>query len=108
MDERRIDTAGFLAMGGLNRPVPETDIPETRERAEWEDVRGDGKIAEALDAGKLVNACNYYGIPYAWREAEGAYRGILLQYRVVTESVTFATAVECADWFDDVARRTDG
>jgi hypothetical protein len=77
-----------------------------------EGVASDGlsreEIVAAIEAGKIVDASNYYGIPHVWRASPGVYRGTLLQYCRVTENPTFATVDEAVDWFEDAARNTDG
>jgi len=111
MNNLRLDTAGVLASGILNREAPKTGIPEDREHCEatddnWSFV-GAEKIAENIDKGLVVGASNYYGIPYAWRDGD-KYKGILLQYRQVTEDETFDTAAEAAEWFEEKYYATDG
>lgn len=110
-DENRVDTAGFMAMGGLSRPIPQTGEPEGREQfdPEWGyQYVGAEAVAKALDEGKTVSAYNYYGIPKVWRADAGAYRGVLLQYRNITENVTLATVDEAVAWFEEMAAHTDG
>jgi hypothetical protein len=55
-----------------------------------------------------VEASNYYGIPFVWKEAAGVYRGTMLQYRAISEAPTFASADEAAAWFVDRYHATDG
>jgi hypothetical protein len=105
MDSRRLDTAGVLASGIINMPAPKTDIPHDREEiagsSDYDNPLSEAELIAALDADKLIVSANYYGIPYVWREAEGRYHGRLLQYRNVTESPFFITAVEASEWFRD-------
>lgn len=111
MDDRRLSTGDVLAMGILNRGVPETEIPKGRERfsASFEyEYEGRAAVLGALEAGQVVESSNYYGIPLIWKQAEGVYRGTLLQYRNVTEAPTFATAEEAVDWFERTAAQTAG
>jgi hypothetical protein len=112
MDNRRLSTSDILAMGIINQPTPVTDIPDDRDRVDgqgedWAYIGNEAVIA-ALDAGKLVSASNYYGIPNVWKVAEGEYRGALLQYRNVTESPSFTTAADAEEWFADRYASTDG
>lgn len=111
MDDRRLSTADVLAGGILSRPAPQTDAPTDREEFDpapgWE-FAGVDAVASALEAGKLVSASNYYGIPMAWKREDGAYRCILLQYRSVTEDETFQSAAEAARWFEGRFHATDG
>ncbi len=104
MDPSRLNTSEVLEAGILGKPAPETGEPEGRERASLyiEEVEED-KVAELLDAGKIVDCSEYYGIPIAWRVKEGRYRGILLQYRSVTEERDFVSAAEAAEWFRQTA-----
>ena len=86
------------------------DIPYDRERCNAKNVEckfiGAAAIATALDANKLVESSNYYGIPNAWKTNNG-YRCMLLQYCNVTEDKTFATAAEAAEWFEEMFRATE-
>jgi hypothetical protein len=112
MDNRRLDTAAVMALGITALPKPDTDIPTDREvfsnsARDWNSPSTE-QVVEALEAGKLVEASNYHGIPHAWKVADGEYRGILLQYRSITENERFATAEEAAEWFCDMHGRTDG
>ena len=112
MDEGRLNTGDVLAMGILNVSPPKTEIPEDREEIGSEDEEwnfiGVAAVAEAVDAGKIVSALNYYGIPHVWKASEGVYRGTLLQYRAITEDKTFATASEVAEWFEECYYSTNG
>lgn len=110
MDSRRLDTGQVLAMGVLNTPVPQTDIPLKREHYDYdvESPHSTSKLTTALDADKLLDCPEYYGCVYAWREAENKYRGVLLQYRRVTEDHHFATATDCAEWFESTVRAVAG
>lgn len=111
MDPRRMDTLAAMTGGIFGKPIPTTSIPNDRE-----DVRGAGDdwsyigneaVIAALEAGKLVSASNYYGIPHVWKATDGVYRGTLLQYRSVTDDPTFATAREAAEWFEATYHATD-
>lgn len=108
----RLDTADMLYSGILDLPVPKTDIPEDRDRFEGAGddccFVGVAAVVAALEDDKVVTAPNYYGIPYAWKQADGVYRGTLLQYRRVTEAHTFATVTEVAEWFESRYHATDG
>jgi hypothetical protein len=113
MDNRRLSTADILASGIYLRTPPETEIPEDRETVSGADRDSYSCIPEeqviaALEAGKIVESPNYYGIPHVWKQAEGVYRGALLQYCNVTEDPTFTTAQEAAEWFRDRYFATDG
>lgn len=108
MDNRRIDSLGLIAAGILDLPIPKVDIPRDREELDV-DVQPIGDpmpvasdLVEALNSGKVLVCREYYGIPNAWKDGD-KYRGCLLQYRQVTESPTFDTAEECAEWFLDRA-----
>lgn len=113
MDPRKLDTGDVLSMGILNKPAPTTDIPKDRERvsatggADFLYI-GAGAVEEAVNAGKVVHASNYYGLPYLWRDEAGRYQGRLLQYRSVTESPSFDDVHEAAAWFSDRYHETDG
>lgn len=106
MDNRRLSTGDLLASGLINQPAPKTEIPTDRE--EVEHGGDEASVIAAIEAGKVVSASNYYGIPNVWKAAEGVYRGTLLQYRSVTEDPTFATAEAAAEWFIDRRESTDG
>lgn len=113
MDERRLSTGDILVSGLLNKPTPITDIPTDRETIngkgeDWGGYIGNDAVAAAIEAGKLVEASNYYGIPCAWKAESGVYRGCLLQYRSVTESPVFATAAQAAEWFGTTCEATEG
>jgi hypothetical protein len=101
-----------MAGGFLGVTPPKTEIPEDRER--WDNKERDwacpahDEIVAALEAGKVVEASNYYGIPFVWKEAAGVYRGTMLQYRAISEAPTFASADEAAAWFVDRYHATDG
>jgi hypothetical protein len=112
MDTRRLSTADILVGGILNVRPPKTAIPDDRERVEgqgddWAYI-GNEAVVAALDAGKVVSAPNYYGIPHVWKASEGVYRGTLLQYRAITEDETFTSAESAAEWFEEMYYRTDG
>lgn len=108
----RLDTGQLLALGILEKPVPQTDVPEDRESVDalddttWGYI-GHERVTEALEDGKVVSASNYYGLPYLWKEGD-VYRGTLLQYRAVTENPTFATIDEALEWFESRYHETDG
>jgi len=113
MDPRRLDTAGVIASGILGIPAPTTGIPEDRETVSasgenYEGFIGVEAVVAAVEAGNVVSASNYYGIPSAWRASEGVYRGTLLQYRAITEDPTFATVDELAEWFEEKYHETYG
>ena len=99
MDYARWDTGQVLANGVLDRAIPKTGIPEDRDFLELDvcEMPTAQAIAEALDAGLVASCSEYYGIPYAWKEGD-RYRGVLLQYRNVTEDETFPTALAAAGW----------
>ena len=103
MDPRRLSTGDVLAAGILNKPRPEVGIPEGREEESVEYDESEERVAELLEAGKVVDCPEYYGIPVAWRGDGGLYRGILLQYRNVTEERDFDSAAGCAAWFRETA-----
>lgn len=114
MDYRRLSTLDLLNTGILNKPMPETDIPEDRERFEdcedpdtWGYIGNDAVLA-AVEDGKVVSAPNYYGIPYLWKDDDGRYQCRLLQYRNVTEAYEFKFAENAVHWFKEVYHRTDG
>lgn len=114
MDYRRLDTAGVIASGIIGMPAPKTEIP--RDRDEFDPSTGAygeslvelDQIVAAIERGEVITCSNYYGIPYAWKQADGVYRGTLLQYRAISEDPTFATANECAEWYRDRHWQTYG
>lgn len=109
MDPTRWDTGQVLAAGVLNRPAPTFGEPQDRERQRWnvyDDTR-ESFIALVEDEANVVDCSEYYGIPVAWKDGEG-YRGILFQYRSVTEDKTFDSVDELADWFVDTAHAVAG
>lgn len=109
-DPRRLSTGDVLSMGILNKEAPTFGEPEGRQRARW-DVEGGTReefIKKVEDIGNVVDCSEYYGIPLAWKKDEGGYRGILLQYRSVTEERDFDTVEEAADWFIDTANSVAG
>lgn len=112
MDTRRLDTQHIIALGILDIPPPKTDIPHDRTpfdlHDDWDRYAGKEAVVAALERGDLVSASNYYGLPYAWKAGEGVYRGVLLQYRQVSEDKTFATADEAAEWSEQTYYATDG
>lgn len=118
MDERRLNTMDILAMGITSLPAPETDIPENREElsvwayeSSWQDEDDlhtrSPELKGKLEQGVVLSCSEYYGIPYIWKE-RGKYRGVLLQYRAVTEDCTFDTAEEAIEWFKDTADQVAG
>lgn len=112
MDSRRLDSMGVLASGILGMPAPKTDVPEGRDRVDamdWDTYEfiGEERAREAVDSGAVLRASNYYGIPYLWRDG-GVYRGLLLQYRAVTEDHTFGSLDEAVGWFERTYYATDG
>jgi hypothetical protein len=100
-----------MRLGVFDKPKPATDIPHERDEVEAGmdgDYIGDEEVGAALQVGALVMALNYYGVPYAWKVADGNYRGVLLQYRSVTENATFDSAADCVEWFRETFRSTCG
>lgn len=110
MDKRRLSTADLLYMDILSVTPPQTDIPSDREvvGGYGDDVTDIDSVVKALESGKLVQALNYYGIPHVWKQGDGVYRAILMQYRAVTEDHTFTTASAAAAWFARRYAATDG
>lgn len=95
--------------------TPETDIPEDRPQEQYRVYDYDtekptprSKVERWLKGGRVIHCSEYYGIPYIWRISEKKYRGILLQYRDVTEDHTFSSAKECIDWFIETSERCAG
>ena len=89
---------------------PKTDIPSDRERFyprddEFEFIGADA-VAAALDENKLVDSANCSGIPHSWK-TENGYRCALMQYGMVTEDITYATAAEAAEWFEEMFMATE-
>lgn len=110
-DLRRLSTAAVLASGVLSRPAPGLSLlPSGREECvvkwKWEYI-GDEAVLEALRAGKLVEAYNYYGIPHIWKE-ENRWRGVLLQYRATTDDQTFDDEAKALAWFQAKCSETAG
>ena len=113
MDHSRLSTGDVLAAGILYRRPPATDIPQDRDTFDPEDddtyrFVGTDAVVDALERGELVQSLNYYGIPASWKAADGVYRCVLLQYRNVTEDVTFGSAAEAAEWMREMYHSTDG
>jgi hypothetical protein len=112
MDHTRLNTAQLFVAGILNREAQQTAIPRDRETFDGHDAgyhyAGAEVVIAALEAGKLVEASNYYGIPSLWKVADGQYRGILMQYRSVTEDERFNSAESAEAWFRDMYYATDG
>lgn len=110
MDSRRLSTGNILSSDILSKPAPKTDIPEDREciGSDYEySYIGREAVKEHIESGKVVDASNYYGIPSVWKEG-GKYRGVLLQYRSVTENKTFDDIEDALDWFEETAGGTSG
>ena len=111
MDTRRLSTGDVLAAGIIDQPAPTTDVPDDRVKVGiYIDEFDAARVATELEAGHVVDCSEYYGIPVvpvAWKADDG-YHAILLQYRNVTENHVFATAAECADWFEDTAYAVAG
>lgn len=107
MDQRRLSTADVLAAGIINQQSPTTDIPHDRDTYDG-DSFSKGEVIAALEAGLLVESANYYGIPHVWKDDMGEYQGRLLQYRAVTESHSFSTANDAAEWFMETHIATNG
>lgn len=111
MDPRRLNTADLLASGILNKPAPKTPIPGAKEQQNfdlWDRPIDRSKVAKALEEGKVANCSEYYGIPQAWKAADGQYRGILLQYKSITVNENFASAEDAAKWFVETANAVAG
>jgi len=107
-----MDTMGAMMSGILSIPCPVTEIPEGRETVDGSgddsQCLGTEAIVAALEAGKLVSASNYYGIPKVWKESDGVYRGTLLARDRPAVAPTFSSAEEAAKWFNDRYYSTDG
>jgi hypothetical protein len=105
MDNQRLNTTQVLAAGVMDRPIPKTEVPFDRERVEiCDDDQGmisRKGLSRALESGRLLECCEYYGIAYAWKEGE-VYRGTLLQYRLVSEAPSFDSAQPLLDWLEDI------
>lgn len=106
MDYRRLSTADVLTSGILKVPEPKTDIPKDREEVSYSEVEPE-RWADVIESGKLLQCCEYYGIAYAWKESV-TYRGILLQYRTVTEDKEFDSAESLARWFSSTVPLIEG
>ena len=109
MNEERLNTEQAIARGILSQPIPKTDVPRDREH-EGVDLwhcPDAAKLSDALEAGRVLDCSEYYGIPIAWRDGD-VYRGVLLQYREVTERREFVTANEAVAWFLETARSVIG
>lgn len=120
MDSRRLDTGQVLAAGILNRPIPKAPWPEGREDVSvhldypgGEEWIGNGQldaavVREAVERLAVVGCPEYYGFPKVWKADDGAYRGVLLQYRSISEDHTFATVDEAVEWFCATAAAVAG
>ena len=72
---------------------------------------GDASVAEivrALDSGRRVESWNEYGVPVAWKQEDGSYRCIEVQYGPAVGDARFLSAEEAAGWFIEVHRQTNG
>jgi hypothetical protein len=111
MDRRRLSTADVLAMGIIEQPPPKTDIPQGRNRIQY-DIYEPMSAAQLIklleDEANCIDCSEYYGIPHIWKEGEGSYRGVLLQYRNVTEAPTFTDAHDAVAWFITTAAEVAG
>jgi hypothetical protein len=104
----RLDTAQAVAAGVLERPANSGPIPQGRAVEEVDGTPSDaGWVVQQMAAGCVLQACNYFGIPYVWAEADH-WRGCLLQYREVVEDMTFDDAEKAAAWFVERCRETEG
>lgn len=108
MDSRRLDTLQVLGAGILNKPIPETDIPDEREehRCDIDDLNKD-VLRAALAEGKLLSLSEYYGCLSAWSDQSG-HHGRLLQYRSVTSKPDFKSADDLIKWFIKTGRSVAG
>ncbi len=110
MDKRRFSTADIMGSGILSTPPPKTDIPQDVEcvGSDYEfSYIGREAVREHIEAGKVVDASNYFGIPSLWKDGD-VFRGVLLQYRAVTEDKRFEDIEEALDWFEETASATSG
>ncbi len=108
----RMNTAGVIASGILERGVPESSLPDGREWITYgqdydQELSDEQALAILADESKAIHACNYYGIPHLWKEGE-KYHLIVLQYRAVTEDETFTDAAEALERFKDEFNQTSG
>lgn len=100
-----------MASGILDLPPPETDIPGDREELQYClccPSELDAEALQKLEEGAVLSCSEYYGIPHLWKQTEGVYRGVLLQYREVTENETFATAGEALAWYHRMNEAVEG
>lgn len=109
MDYRRLNTQDILNSGILDKPIPQTAIPEDRALLELsgDEYPEEAEILEGLRGLKVVKAPNYYGIPVVWIDGE-CWHGVLLQYREVTEDKMFKTESEAVRWFMEKCLLTIG
>jgi hypothetical protein len=109
MDHRRLSTADVLYMGITDLPVPVIDVPKDTPRfdVDPDEPLPTSAMAHALESGMVLQCRAPYGVAYAWR-AGVCCRGLLLQYRDVTEDHTFTTATEAVVWFADLIPQIAG
>jgi hypothetical protein len=114
MDEKKLSSLELLAQGIVAKPAPETDIPEDRPSYSYDAQPYDKEkrttneeLKALLLQNRVIRCSEYYGIPYIWQNGN-IFRGVLLQYRSVTEDKTFDTADEAIEWFVDRAERCAG
>lgn len=133
VDPRRLTTFDALVAGIMGKPL--IDCPHSVDReileADYEfEYIGTEAIREAIEEGKVVKSCNYFGIPRIWKEegpgektrfsvidlgidaptefTEKRYRVFLTQYRSVTEDKTFKDRTEAIEFFEELCSKTMG
>jgi hypothetical protein len=109
MDHLRLSTGDALYMGITDLPVPVIDVPKDTPRfaVDPDEPLPTSAMEHAIESGRVLRCRAWYGVAYAWKDG-GSYRGLLLQYREVTEDRTFATATEAIVWFADLIPQIAG
>jgi hypothetical protein len=109
MDHRRLSTADALCMGTTDLPSTVTDVPKDTPRfpVDPDEPLNASAMEHAIESGRVLRCRATYGVLYAWRVGV-SYRGLLLQYREVTEYHTFTTATEAIAWFADLIPQLAG
>ena len=133
MDSRRLSTLEAHAVGVLNKPPIKCPYSRDREVVdagyEWEYI-GAEAVEKAVEEGKVVESYNYYGLPRIWREEDSGektrfgiidlginaptgsmkkkYRVFLVQYRDITEDMTFRDKGEAIEFFEELCSGTAG
>jgi hypothetical protein len=97
MDSRRLSSAGVLASGILGLPPVKLDRPD-REVFHGDEYIEREQFVALLEQNKRLELSNHYGCISAWREDDGRFRGVLMQYRAITEDETFDNLEDAVEW----------